>query len=85
MNDLLQLVFSNGFCQLRKFIAIRLGAFETRDTWTGSPALRFLHLNMQTAHDYQRIESLCPNLQKITRGRPSFIRASSGKLLGFAW
>ena len=85
MNDLLQLVLSNGFSQLRKFTAIRLGTFETRETWTGSPTLRFLHLDMQTAHDYQKIQSLCPNLRKFTSGGPSFIRASTGKLLGFAW
>lgn len=83
MNDLLQEVFSNGFPQLKKFIALRLGTFKTRDTWTGSLVLRYLHLDMQTEYDYQKLESLCPNLQNFISGGHSFIRIpiSTGKSL----
>ncbi|CAF1264692.1 unnamed protein product [Adineta ricciae] len=66
VNDLFQVILSNGFPQLRTCTAVRLGDFEYNETWTGSPTLCHLHLNMKTADDHQKLLLLCPNLKSFT-------------------
>ncbi|UJR18864.1 hypothetical protein I4U23_021992 [Adineta vaga] len=77
------IILSNGFPQLQKCTAVRLGDFEYSETWTGSPALRYLHLNMKTEYDRQKLLLLCPNLELSTTSAPIGLNLSNGNLHGF--
>ena len=58
--------------------AISIPLLDSSDTWTGSPVLRSLHLNMKTAYDYEKLLSACPNLRRFTSNSPSWIDPTKG-------
>ncbi len=78
INNLFQVILSNGFPRLRIFTAISIPLLDSSDTWTGSPVLRALHLNMKTAYDYEKLLSVCPNLRRFTSNSTSWINLTKG-------
>ena len=72
MDALFQVIFSNGFPRLRLCTAVGITPLVARDTWSSSPALRFLHLDMQTREDYERLFYVCPNLRRFTSYGPGW-------------
>ncbi len=65
VNDLFQVILSNGFPRLRICTTTGIGSLDLNKAWTGSLALRLLILNVQTAADYEQVRSLCPNLRQF--------------------
>jgi hypothetical protein len=66
ISNLFQVILSNGFPKLRICTAVGIGTFVSSKTWKGSPALRSLHLDMETSHDYEQLLSTCPHLHHFT-------------------
>jgi hypothetical protein len=67
INDLFQVILSNGFPRLRICTAIGVGCLDSCETWTNSPALRRLVLDTQTLRVYEQILVVCPNLRPYKR------------------
>ena len=78
MQHLFEVILSNGFSRLRICTAVGIGTLVASKTWSGSPVLRILHLDMETAHDYEQVHSVCPNLRRFTSFGCSPIRPSKG-------
>jgi hypothetical protein len=66
INNLFQIILSNGFPRLRICTALDIGTLSFSNTWTGSPALRTLNLVMKTKSDYDQLHSICPHLHRLT-------------------
>ena len=79
MQHLFEVILSNGFSQLRICTAVGIGTLVTSKTWSGSPVLRILHLDMETAHDYKQVHTVCPNLRRFTSFGYSSIHPLKGK------
>ncbi len=80
IHDLIQVILSNGFPRLRTCIVVRIGTVVSSETWTGSVALRYLHLDMKTAEDYEQLRSVCPNLRRFTSFGSPWINLSPGTI-----
>ncbi|CAF4019717.1 unnamed protein product [Rotaria sordida] len=76
--DLLEVILSNGFPQLRVCTAIRIGTLSFSKRWKGSPSLHSLCLGMKTEHDQEQLRSACPNLRRFVNGRRSSIDLPKG-------
>ncbi len=83
INDLFQLILSNGFPRLRLCTAVGIAPLATSDTWSRSPALRSLHLDMKSAYNYEQIFYLCPNLRRFTSYGYAWIDPQIGKVFFF--
>ena len=77
---LFERILSNGFPRLRICTTIGINAIERSETWTGSPALRTLILNLRTLSDCEYIRSLCPNLRHF-KGILESPNMPTGKIL----
>ena len=66
VRHLFEVILSNGFSRLRICTAVGIGTLAASGTWSGSPVLRILHLDMETTHDYEQLRSACPNLRRFT-------------------
>ncbi len=78
INKLFAVILSNGFPRLRICTAVGIGTVDSSEKWTGSPALRTLHLDMKTAHDYEQLLYACPNLRRFTSFGKSWVDRSKG-------
>jgi hypothetical protein len=64
INNLLQVIFSNGFPHLHKFKLVKWTiSSSTCQLWTGSVALRSLELSVERANDYECVLHACPHLR----------------------
>ncbi len=79
MKDLFQIILSNGFPQLRLCTAVGIAPLKANDTWSPSPALRSLHLDMKTANDYEQLIHICPNLRRFTSYGRAWVDPLNGK------
>ncbi len=78
ISNLLEVILSNGFPRLRTCTAVDIPLLSSSETWSGSPALRFLHLDMKEANDYQQLLSICPNLRRFTSNSPASVGIIKG-------
>ena len=62
VNNLLDIIFSNGFQCLQEFSA-EYFRIALKDTWSGSPSIRKLRLNVDHVHHCQHIFHVCPGLR----------------------
>lgn len=84
INDLLQVLFSNGFPRLRICTIFDIGfSVCFNDTWTGSPTLRTLNLYMRELLDREQLRSVCPRLRRLTTKRFSLDEPLKGKSFVF--
>ena len=58
LNDLFQIILSNGFSRLRIFTAVGIEPLDPNKTWTGSSSLHLLLLDGQTSLIYERLGAL---------------------------
>jgi len=63
LNNLFQVILSNGFPRLRICTTAGIESLESSETWTGSPILRVLVLDVRTPLAYEKLRSVCPNLR----------------------
>jgi hypothetical protein len=78
INNLFQVILSNDFPRLRMCTAVRIGALVQNGRWTGSDALRSLHLDIETRDDYEKLRSICPHLKRFTSFGPYWIHPPIG-------
>ena len=78
VQQLLSVILSNGFPRLRTCTAVGVGTLTVNKQWSGSPALSSLYVEMQTAHDYEQLRSLCPRLPPLTSLKLSRIHPLKG-------
>ncbi len=78
------MVLSNGFPQLKKSTAVDIGTLDSTEIWTGSPALRILHLDMKTTSDYTKLRAACPNLRRFTSFGSSWTDPQIGTVMTFS-
>ncbi len=67
MDNLFQVILSNGFPRLRICAAVGIGSLNSSETWTTSPALRRLKLDPQVSYVHEQILAVCPNLRPFKR------------------
>ncbi len=80
INNLFQVILSNGFPRLRICTATGIGSLDASETWTGSPTLRLLVLDGEIPLTYGQIRSLYPNLRQPTRSLHSLIDSPSSMM-----
>jgi hypothetical protein len=78
INNLFQVILSNGFPRLQMCTAVRIGALVLNERWVGSPALRSLHLDVETVDDYEKLRSIYPHLKRFTSFGPYWIHPPRG-------
>lgn len=83
INDLFQVILSNGFPRLRICTAARIGTFAFDETWTGSPTLRTLQLDVTTDAS-QLLLSMCPNLRRFASITMLRISSPTGNTIFFS-
>jgi hypothetical protein len=83
INNLFQVILSNGFPRLRICLAFDIGALSFNNTWIGSPVLHTLNLNMKTTYDYEQLRSVCPHLRRLTTYESSVIDPITGIIFLF--
>jgi len=66
INNLLEVILSNGFPRLRICTAFHIGCFEYNNAWTGSSTLRILNLHLKTTTDSDQLRSVCSQLRQLT-------------------
>ncbi len=65
LNDLFQVILSNGFPQLRICTAVGVESLDLNETWTKSPSLRLLYVEKQEPLVGEHLRSVCPNLRPL--------------------
>jgi hypothetical protein len=80
INDLFQVILSNGFPRLRICTAIGIEPIDLNEAWTGSPTLRILIWNLRTSLACQQVVSLCPNLRQFKSASYLRINPSRGTI-----
>ena len=66
MSNLFRMILSNGFPRLRICTAVGIIPLTSSEAWTGSPALQYLHLDVQPQLDQERLRAVCPGLRRFT-------------------
>ncbi len=66
IENLLQVLLSNGFPRLRICKVFDIGGVDFSDTWTGSPTLHTLNLSMRNSVHHEQIRSICPGIRRLT-------------------
>jgi len=84
IKKLFKVILSNGFPRLKICTAVDIGTLDSSEIWTGSPALRILHLDMKTTHDYTKVHNACPNLRRFTSFGSQWIDPRIGTVLKFS-
>jgi ubiquitin-protein ligase len=65
LKNLFEVILSNGFPRLRICTAAGIESLDESETWTGSPSLRILILDVRTPVAYEKLGSVCPNLRQF--------------------
>jgi ubiquitin-protein ligase len=77
LNDLFEVILSNGFLRLRICTAAGIESLYWSETWTGSSTLRILILDVRTPIAYEKLHSVCPNLRQFKSHSLSLPNCSS--------
>ncbi|CAF1491463.1 unnamed protein product [Adineta steineri] len=70
INDLFEVILSNGFSRLRICTAAQVGSLESNHKWKRAPTIQYLQLDKTTAHVRDEIYSACPNLRPFKYSLP---------------
>ena len=80
VNNLLQILLSNGFPRLQICIMFDTGIVSFQETWTGSSSLHTLNLFIPHPVHREQLRSICPQLCRLTNYRFSMNVPSTSTL-----
>lgn len=83
LDDLFQVILSNGFPRLRICTAVGFDSLSPNNTWSGSPSLRVFILDLRTPFDDGHIRSLCPNLRDYEPSHQCTLDFDLGMMMSF--